>query len=362
MLKRLRINGFKNLKNFEMRLDNAHTLIIGENGSGKSVIGQVLRIFQEIGNGFFRVDQLFEKSDFVHVFDCLHKFINIELEVLLLGKVYTYGFIVTKNLTVHEEYLLIDNVCQFRRDDIYINKGSEKSHLNEGDEDTLLFHTMTLRTDFNTWLSSMIVISPNPHLMSDNRISDKYLTLTCYNISNYLLYLDAKYSDFWGFFIEDLKKDFPNLQGIEIAAVVYLRFSDDLLINFSNLSSGEKILFLAHLIGVFNQITPVFLFWDNLGDYISLSQVQQFTIGLRRSFNDKNVLHGERGQLLVTSHNEEVIHDFPRENTLVLKTNTRQGEPIRGETTVINRLDELITYEQDLLTHLSIGDIFTNEV
>jgi ABC-type multidrug transport system ATPase subunit len=56
---------------------------------------------------------------------------------------------------------------------------------------------------------------------------------------------------------------------------------------------------------------PIFCFWDEPDNYLSLSEVGQFVLALRRSFQNK-------GQLLTTSHNPEAIRKFSDDNILIL--------------------------------------------
>lgn len=58
MLKRIYIDNYKSLVNFEMQFDNI-SLFVGENGSGKSTVFQVLRKLQDFINGYHLVTALF---------------------------------------------------------------------------------------------------------------------------------------------------------------------------------------------------------------------------------------------------------------------------------------------------------------
>jgi hypothetical protein len=56
---------------------------------------------------------------------------------------------------------------------------------------------------------------------------------------------------------------------------------------------------------------PIFCFWDEPDNYLSLAEVGHFVLTLRRAFE-------AQGQIVMTSHNEEAIRKFSNENTWVL--------------------------------------------
>ncbi|MFN9402037.1 MAG: ATP-binding protein, partial [Dolichospermum sp.] len=81
---------------------------------------------------------------------------------------------------------------------------------------------------------------------------------------------------------------------------------------FQDLSDGEKCFFLCAVVLAANKFYgPVFCFWDEPDNYLSLSVVGDFIMSLRRSFKDN-------GQIVVTSHNPEAIREFSDENTFFL--------------------------------------------
>ena len=73
---------------------------------------------------------------------------------------------------------------------------------------------------------------------------------------------------------------------------------------FASLSDGEKCFFIcAVVIAADKAYGPVFCFWDEPDNYLSLSEVGQFVMALRQSFQN-------RGQLLTTSHNPEAMRKY----------------------------------------------------
>jgi ATPase subunit of ABC transporter with duplicated ATPase domains len=135
-------------------------------------------------------------------------------------------------------------------------------------------------------------------------------------------------------------------QGKE-AKTLLVRFKNDCShheLPFKALSDGEKAFFLCALILAANQFDgSLFTFWDEPDNYLSLSEVSQFVMALRRGFQ-------QSGQILMTSHNAEAIRRFSNDNTWVL------GRRSHLEPTLIRPLQELAP-TSDLIQKLIDGDI-----
>ena len=89
---------------------------------------------------------------------------------------------------------------------------------------------------------------------------------------------------------------------------------------------------------------PLFCFWDEPDNYLSLDEVGQFILAIRKDFQS-------RGQFIATSHNPEAIRRFSDENTLVLYRNSHL------EPTIVRPLDEM-QVKGDLVGTLVRGDLF----
>jgi predicted ATPase len=118
----------------------------------------------------------------------------------------------------------------------------------------------------------------------------------------------------------------------------------NLSVDFEDLSDGEKCFFLCAVVLAANKsYGPLFCFWDEPDNYLSLSEVGHFVISLRRSFKNS-------GQILVTSHNEEAIRKFSDENTFVLDRKSHL------EPTLVRLLSD-INVRGDLVDTLIMGNI-----
>ncbi len=65
MIKRLYINNYRCLENFELPISGKpSSLLIGGNGTGKSTVGAALQVLQSVARGTNRVGQLVRVDDF----------------------------------------------------------------------------------------------------------------------------------------------------------------------------------------------------------------------------------------------------------------------------------------------------------
>jgi ATPase subunit of ABC transporter with duplicated ATPase domains len=149
--------------------------------------------------------------------------------------------------------------------------------------------------------------------------------------------------------MEDFQDFVNEIFGKDLKSLV-VRFEKNkatLNVDFQDLSDGEKCFFLCAVVLAANKFYgPIFCFWDEPDNYLSLSEVGHFTTSLQRSFKNS-------GQILVTSHNPEAIRKFSDENTFLLDRKSHL------EPTLIRLLSEIPGREDrfDLINDLICGDI-----
>jgi ABC-type uncharacterized transport system ATPase subunit len=88
---------------------------------------------------------------------------------------------------------------------------------------------------------------------------------------------------------------------------------------------------------------PLFCFWDEPDNFLSLSEVGHFIVALRQAF-------ASGGQIIVTSHHEEAIRQFSQDNIWLM------GRKTHSEPTQIRLLAQLPKH-QDLIQALILGDV-----
>jgi len=343
MLQRLYVHNFRCLENFELKLkDTPSALLIGENGSGKSTIGAALEIFQSIGRGVNCVKDLVKLRDFSYGrYDAP---ILFKVEVLLDEKLYKYELVLKfdenkKEILVSEENLSINGRM------LYVRNGSEvsldKVVFDINDHMLALSIIQQSSNDLNlfkTWLANIIILAPIPQLMSgESREETLRPNPDMSNfgewISGLLIRYPAAYNKIFNY-IHSVIPDFEQFENEMIAkgarntVVSFKSGMAKLSLDFNQLSDGQKCLFICGMVLATNYHQPSFFFWDEPDNHISLSEVGQLIMALRRSFKDN-------GQLLIASHNEEVIRHFSNENTFMLDRKSH------FEPTLIKRIDEI---------------------
>ena len=363
MLQRLYVHNYRCLENFELNLkDMPSALLIGKNGAGKSTIASVLEIFQSIGRGINSVEQLITAKDVTAARVDLP--IRFGIEVLLDEKLYKYVLALElrenpKECRILEEELTVSSSC------IYSRKSSKVILYEYECELRVSWKLVALtviqessESDplrlFKTWLARMIILAPIPSLITGESTGETLEPKRDGSnfaewVSGLLSRYPAAYSQIDKYLREVMPdiQDFLNEQIGRNAKSMIVRFEANnatLSIDFEDLSDGEKCFFLCAVVLAANKYYgPLFCFWDEPDNYLSLSEVGHFVTTLRRSFKNS-------GQILVTSHNEETIRKFSDENTFVLDRKSHL------EPTVIRRLSDL-SVTGNLINSLISGDI-----
>lgn len=365
MLQRLYVHNFRCLENFELSLkDISSALLVGKNGSGKSTVASSLKLFQSIGRGVNRVGQLVQPKDFSVKRSNVP--IRFELEVLLEETLYKYvvalelpeGF---RELRVFEEHLSVAEELIFSRKEAQVTLISR----NREAQFFVDWHLIALpviqeqsETDpihiFKTWLARMIILSPIPSLMTgDSNGETLEPEQDGSNFGEWFLGVLGEYPASYREMEDYLRAIMPDLsdirnesQGKDFKNVIvrFEKSGTNLAVEFKDLSDGEKCFFLCAVTLAANKYYgPLLCFWDEPDNYLSLSEVGHFVVSLRRSFTGN-------GQLLATSHNEEVIRKFSSENTFILDRKSHL------EPTLIRALSE-VPMNGEFIDNLILGDM-----
>lgn len=365
MLQRLYVNNYRCLMNFELApRGTSSALLVGVNGVGKSTVSRVLKIFQQIGRGTNKIKQLVDPADFA--FGNSAAPMRFELKVLLKNKLFRYelafelpeGF---RELRTLEEKLTVDDKVIYSREvaQVTLNAGKAGSRFNVD------WHLVALpiiqeksQQDplhiFKQWLARMAILSLTPALMTGAATGDAVeFASDGSNFGDWFTGILARYPAAYRDIDDHLKAVMPDLSDVRNEVLgadfkrMLIRFKNgtgSLELDFKELSDGEKCLFVsACLVAANKYYGPLFCFWDEPANYLSLSEAGQLALSLRRSFQ-------EGGFLLIASHNEEVIRRFSPENTFVL---TRNGHL---EPTQIRCLEDT-EYQNDVIEHMIAGDL-----
>lgn len=364
MLQRLYIHNFKTFQNFELKPADKHSaLLLGKNGAGKSSLAKALQVLQSIGRGVNRVGQLVTPRDFFLKQTDLP--MRLELEVLLAGQKFHYSLALElptnfKELRVLEERLTHEGHLMYAREQAQVSlrktsdTGNDARFLVDWHVVALPLIQVQSESDpvhmFKTWLAHMVVIAPVPQLMLGT--SGEKSVWPVANASNAVDWLagllgqyPAAYTDIDAY----LKDVMPDLRDFkyESQGKLVIQFKTDsgvFPVSFDELSDGEKCFFLCAIIVAANKAYgPIFCFWDEPDNFLSLAEVGHFVLTLRRAFE-------AQGQIVMTTHNEEAIRKFANENTWVL------GRKSHLEPTQLRLLGEL-GVGPDVVRSLMLGGL-----
>ena len=175
MVKRLYVNNYRCLENFELNVGNmTSALIVGRNGSGKSTVREVLHVLQRIGRGVNRVGTLATLSDFSH--GRIDVPMRIELEAEIKGKTFRYVLVLAlpagfREIRVSREELLVDGEPAYTREEANVRLAGDPRREDAGFR--LDWHLIALPiiqdrslqdplSIFRTWLGQSLILSPVP--------------------------------------------------------------------------------------------------------------------------------------------------------------------------------------------------------
>ncbi len=365
MLQRLYIHNFRCFENFELILkDMPSALLIGKNGAGKSTVGVALEVLQEVGRGNNRIRDLFKLKNLSYGRPDVP--MRFEIEVLLDQKLYQYvlafelptGF---KESRIFEEQLLLNS------EPIYSRKEAQITLYRHDVQSVFVidWHLVALpiiqvssETDplqiFRTWLARMIILAPIPTSMNGDSIRETLEPMRdCFNFGEWFSGLISRYPAAYSLVDKYLHEVVPDIKDIENKLIggdskrMTVRFEANgttLTLNFNDLSDGEKYFCVcAVVLGANKSYGPLFCFWDEPDNYLSISEVGHFVTSLRRAFRNGS-------QILVTSHHPEAVGRFSNENTFVL------GRKNHLDPTRVKLLAD-ISVTGDLIDALICGDI-----
>ncbi|WP_299437887.1 AAA family ATPase [uncultured Rhodospira sp.] len=347
MLRRLYVHNYRCLENFELKLEDMHSvLLIGRNGSGKTTVGAALEVLQMIARGSNRVGGLIRPSDLSMGRSQVP--MRFELEVDLEGAVFSYtlalefpeGF---RELRVLEEWLTVDGTDVFSREAARVTV--ERPGWDSSSSFGIDWHLVALpivqlpsRNDevrrFSEWLANALILQPIPQGMkgeseTETLQPDRHVENLGEWISGVLVSAPSVYARMESY-LKQVMPDFLAIKNPTVGArgrdlsVQFGEKKDFVELPFEHLSDGEKcFLVFALAMAANEEYGPLLCFWDEPDNFLAPSEVSPSIMMLRKSFERSG------GQLVVTSHNPEAIRRFSDENTLVLYRNSHQ-EPTQA--------------------------------
>jgi len=364
MIQRLYINNYRCLENFDLPIsERSSSLLIGKNGTGKSTVGAALQVLQRIARGTNRVGELVRPEDLARGRPDVP--IRFELEVLIQDEVYLYSLALElpqgfKEMRVAEERLSRGGVDIFARDtaQVVLSKPSDARFIVDWHLVALPIIQQHSESDplsiFKNWLARMLILAPIPSQITGDSVGDTLMPdKQCSNFGAWFAGLLANSPSAYAHIDTFMRQVMPDFKDIKNPITgkdsrsLTVQFQQDkasLNVAFEDLSDGEKCFFIGAVVLASNEAYgPIFCFWGEPDNYLSLEETGQFVMALRRSFQSS-------GQILVTSHNPEAIRQFSTENTLLL------GRHSHLEPTIVRPLAD-VTVNGNLVDALIRGDV-----
>lgn len=333
MLQNIYINNYRCLENFSVSFaELSSALILGQNGSGKTNFFDAVHVFQRIAWGETSLKSLITEKDFP--FDDTNRVITFDIEAKLEVRRFRYlleiefpeGFYQPR---VHKEVLSCDEKTLFSRE-------GGKTTLHQAAEFVLDWHHVGLPliqarsvkdplAQFRRWLGNICVIGVCPQsFRSISTGEDVTLERNAANLLNWSRKLLSDSPSLYSHVEQFLKRVMPDFAVFRFDAVgknekeLFFEFNSEggaiTGHEFSQLSDGEKVFFLAACISAaFQAGKPITCFWDEPDNFIAINELDQMIMACRKASENSQ----DAAQLIISSHNPQVVSDFSRHNTLV---------------------------------------------
>lgn len=320
MLKRVYINNYKCCVNFELKLDSIN-LLLGDNGSGKSTVFEVLHKLQHLICRNGRVQQLFSTEHITRWQSLFKQRFEIELEGN--NGVYQYELEIEQSSASQLPYIKFEKLF-FNQKPLIITEDA-KVHLYNDDHSLntrypFVYGLSAIATqppDGNTtklnWfkerLAKIIMVQINPMLMeSESSQEFEYLDLQCRNFVDWYRSIsqdqgrvieinNALKEVINGFQYFEFKKTGENtvLLKVQISGQSY---------RFHELSHGQRVLIVLYTLVHYAQSQGCTLCIDEPENFVSLSEIQPWIFAVKDFCADGKM------QAVLISHHPEYINDL----------------------------------------------------
>uniref|UniRef100_A0A7C4W1Y9 ATPase AAA-type core domain-containing protein n=1 Tax=Desulfatirhabdium butyrativorans TaxID=340467 RepID=A0A7C4W1Y9_9BACT len=366
MFRSIYIDGYRCLENFSISFADVNSvLILGQNGSGKSNFFDALHLLHCIAHGETLLKNLIAKADFPY--GDTHKVMTFEIECDINGGFYRYLLEVEQPEHFYQPRVRKESLSREGLD-LFSREGG-RTTLRQNAEFILDWHHVGLPlihvrdeedpiAQFRRWLGRAVVISACPQnidLVSDGE--DDALARNAANLLNWIRKLLSDTPSLYTHVERFLKQVMPDLVVFRFQTLgkdekeLSLDFRSEngttTRHDFSQLSDGEKVLFLAAGISAALQLDrPIVCFWDEPDNFIACHELSQLIMACRRAAEN------HAGQLVISSHNPRVVAEFSNHNTYVFFRSSH-GHPTR-----VTRLSEMNYDLPTLVDAFERGELF----
>jgi len=320
MLTRIYVDNFRCLVNFELKLDRLN-LLLGENGSGKSTVFEVLRRLQGFIGGNLRADEAFPS-------DSLTRWQNLdtqrfELELKSEEKTYIYSLAIEhtggEKRTVRHEKLTVGGyrLIEFDGEGVALfDDGGKVPFPSDLGQSPVGFYqgipSLKLLQEFCKKVARILVARPMPAVIASKSGSEnRDLDSSGANYASWYRYLSQEHQGNIVDLTQELRKVIDGFDSIILreagdgvrVLTVRMRNAKDakpLPYNFDELSDGQRQLILLYtlLYGVKGEGYCLFL--DEPDNFVALREIQPWLTALQDACGN------EISQAVLISHHPEI--------------------------------------------------------
>jgi len=323
MLKRIYIDNFRCLVNFELNLDSIN-LFLGSNGAGKSTVFEIIQKIQAFISGDIKVERIFKSTDCTRWQNSpIQRF---ELEILGNGGSYKYELGIGHNqdkCRVEYERLWFDHqpLLKFELGEVklYRDNHSEGPQYPFDWSQSMIPSLMprndnTKLTWFRERLKRFIIVQIVPRLMVDETSQEEMrLAINMDNFVSWYRYLSedqGKVTEISNI-LKDVLDGFTNFRFERVSEqnlVLRLRFAGGtdstkpIDYRFRELSDGQKMLIALYTLIYGTKSEDYTLCIDEPENFLALPEIQPWLIQLYDLCSEGQL------QALLISHHPELIN------------------------------------------------------
>ncbi len=350
MLKRIYVDNFRCLVNFELRLDEL-TLLLGRNGCGKSTVFETLVRLQRFLSGE-RVTQIFPADALTRWDRRLLQSFEFELEIATES--YTYKLAIEhqeggKTPRVAKEELLLGAMplfsseqghVQLYRDDGSKGPGYPFDWTQSGVAAVMPHPTNTHLSRFRDRVSRFLVVALQPAQMTSETVSEAMLLAPDgSNFASWYRYLVQEHQGQVFELVEHLRQIVPEFYAFRLVQagsknrVLEVGFAAEQgadkprYYRFHELSDGQRALITLYTMLFAGPEAGYLLFIDEPDNYIALAELQPWLMGLRDACGESVA------QAVLISHHPELI-DYLGADSLWFERDPEAPARILGQPTV----------------------------
>ena len=323
MLKRIYIDNFRCLVNFELDVDSIN-LFLGSNGTGKSTVFEVLQKIQAFVNGDSKVEEIFKSRDCTRwQTSPIQRF---ELEILGNGGSYKYELGIGHNqdrCRVEHERLWFDNqpLLKFELGEVQLYRDTHEPGPQYSFDWSRSMLPSLMPRSYNTkltWfrerIARFIIVRIIPSLMLDESSQEEMrLTNTMENFVSWYRYLSedqGKVAEL-GNILKDVLDGFTNFKFERVSEQTWLlklRFvgesksTKSIEYRLGELSDGQKMLIALYTLIQGTKSEDYTLCIDEPENFLALPEIQPWLIQLYDLCSERQL------QALLISHHPELIN------------------------------------------------------